>query len=170
MPDAGSALVLPPVARAIPVNPSALTSSSIDAVRDARVPSREIAGTRTVSLSAERRDLSALPVLVTADLRVGSEVGIGAPALRMAAMTSAPPVNDAVPADAAYEPYTLGVDNPGRYAESATLLSEDDSDGLISGAFKKTGASIVRTGVRTGASIVDAVRVVSGAVRRALPN
>jgi hypothetical protein len=35
---------------------------------------------------------------------------------------------------------------------------------------KRTGTSIARTGRRTGASIVEAFRVVSGAVRRALPN
>jgi hypothetical protein len=41
---------------------------------------------------------------------------------------------------------------------------------MLTGAFKRTGTSIVRTGVRTGASIFDALRVVSGAVRRALPD
>ena len=49
----------------------------------------------------------------------------------------------------------------------------DEGDGLITGAFKKTGSSIVKTSARTGASIFDAmrvpVRVVSGVVRRALP-
>ena len=46
---------------------------------------------------------------------------------------------------------------------------DGDHDGLITGAFKKTGSSIVKTGARTGTSIVDAMRVVSGMVRRALP-
>jgi hypothetical protein len=45
-----------------------------------------------------------------------------------------------------------------------------EDDGLFTGAFKRTGTSIVRTGVKTGASIFDALRVVSGAVRRALPD
>lgn len=62
---------------------------------------------------------------------------------------------------------------------SATLSgvgADEDDGGLITGAFKKTGSSLVRTGARTGASlvdagasIVDAMRFVSGAVRRALP-
>lgn len=50
------------------------------------------------------------------------------------------------------------------------LAQAENEDGFITGAFKKTGTSIVRTSVRTGTSIVDAVRVVSGVVRRALPN
>ena len=54
-------------------------------------------------------------------------------------------------------------------ASVAAASGGDDGDGLITGAFKKTGSSIVKTGARTGASIVDAMRVVSGVVRRALP-
>jgi hypothetical protein len=45
-----------------------------------------------------------------------------------------------------------------------------DDPGFFAGAFRKTGSSILRTGARTGASIVGAVRVVGVAVRRALPN
>jgi hypothetical protein len=44
-----------------------------------------------------------------------------------------------------------------------------DEGGRITGAFKKAGSSIVKTGARTGASIFDTLRVVSGMVRRALP-
>jgi hypothetical protein len=51
-----------------------------------------------------------------------------------------------------------------------SLSSEQDDDGLFSGMVKRTGSSIVRGGRKTGASIVEAFRVVSGAVRRALPN
>jgi hypothetical protein len=46
----------------------------------------------------------------------------------------------------------------------------DDSGGFLAAAFRKTGTSIVRTGVKTGTSLVDAVRVVGSVVRRALPN
>jgi hypothetical protein len=59
------------------------------------------------------------------------------------------------------------------YPAVRTTLASSSADvsgeGLITGAFKKTGSSLVRTGARTGASIFDAVRVVSGVVRRALP-
>jgi hypothetical protein len=42
--------------------------------------------------------------------------------------------------------------------------------GFITSAFRKTGSSIVRTGVKTGTSLVGAVRVLGSAVRRALPD
>jgi hypothetical protein len=46
----------------------------------------------------------------------------------------------------------------------------DDDSFFLTGAVKRTGASILRTSARTGASIVDAVRTLGGAFRRALPN
>ena len=46
----------------------------------------------------------------------------------------------------------------------------DSSRGFITGAFRKTGTSIVRTGVKTGASVAGAVRVVGSMMRRALPD
>jgi hypothetical protein len=46
----------------------------------------------------------------------------------------------------------------------------DSGGGFITGAFRKTGTSIVRTGVWTGSSVVGAVRVVGSMVRRALPD
>jgi hypothetical protein len=169
MPDAGSALARPAIARAIAVNPATLTSPAI--ARAARRAPRALETTMiTSSAPAEHYAPVTLPVVVSADLRVGHEVGIAAPVLRTAALTSAS--SDPVPArmESLYEPYTLGDDDFARYPEPASLMSDDDSDGFFSGAFKKTGTSIVRTGVRTGASIVDAVRVVGGAVRKALPN
>ncbi len=170
MPDAGSALVLPSVARAIPVDPAVLRLPAIDDNRGASVPSREMTPASNVRLASfEPRAYATLPVMTTADLRVGSEVRIAAPVVRMAALTSTPAPVDAVQSRSDYQPYMLGSDAAARY-EPATLVSDDDSDGFFSGAFKKTGTSIVRTGVRTGSSIVDAVRVVGGAVRRALPN
>jgi hypothetical protein len=57
-----------------------------------------------------------------------------------------------------------------RDALAAGVDTSDDDGSLFTGAFKRTGSSIVRTGVKTGASIFDALRVVSGAVRRALPD
>jgi hypothetical protein len=52
----------------------------------------------------------------------------------------------------------------------ADASASEGEDGFIAGALRKTRSSLVRTGALTGASIVDAVRVVGGAVRRALPN
>lgn len=48
--------------------------------------------------------------------------------------------------------------------------TDDSGGGFLAAAFRKTGTSIVRTGVKTGTSLVDAVRVVGSVVRRALPN
>jgi hypothetical protein len=49
-------------------------------------------------------------------------------------------------------------------------LSEADDHGLLAGVVKATKSSLVLTGRKTGASIMGAFRVVSGAVRKALPN
>ena len=47
--------------------------------------------------------------------------------------------------------------------------SQSDDDGFLTDAMKKTGTSILRTGVKTGTSIRDAMRAIGGAVRRAFP-
>jgi len=49
-------------------------------------------------------------------------------------------------------------------------LSDADDRGVISGVVRATKSSLVLTGRKTGASILGAFRVVSGAVRKALPN
>ena len=49
------------------------------------------------------------------------------------------------------------------------LASNPPADGFITGALKKTGESIVRTGAATGASIVDAFRGVFGAFKKVSP-
>jgi hypothetical protein len=60
----------------------------------------------------------------------------------------------------------------GGWSQPASLDrgAPDEGAGFLTGALRKTGSSLVRVGARTGASIVDAVRVVGGAARRALPN
>jgi len=65
------------------------------------------------------------------------------------------------------EPTYSAVDHPAAPATQA--LDDAADDGPITGAFRKTGASIRNTTVKTGSSIVGALRGVSGAVRRALP-
>jgi hypothetical protein len=49
------------------------------------------------------------------------------------------------------------------------LATNPPSDGFITGALKKTGESIVKTGAATGASIVDAFRGVLGAFKKVSP-
>ena len=48
--------------------------------------------------------------------------------------------------------------------------ADSTDDSFLTGAFKRTGTSIVKTSMKTGVSIFDAVRVVGSAVRRALPD
>jgi hypothetical protein len=49
------------------------------------------------------------------------------------------------------------------------LATNPPGDGFITGALKKTGESIVKTGAATGASIVDAFRGVVGAFKKVTP-
>jgi hypothetical protein len=55
-------------------------------------------------------------------------------------------------------------------SSAPVALSEADDHGLFAGVVKATKSSLVLTGRKTGASIMGAFRVVSGAVRKALPN
>lgn len=53
---------------------------------------------------------------------------------------------------------------------AANVSGDDDRDGFLKTAFRRTGNSILWTGMKTGSSLVGAVRIVSNVVRRALPN
>ena len=58
---------------------------------------------------------------------------------------------------------------PATAAPSLELTSNPPADGFFTGALKKTGESIVKTGAVTGASIVDAFRGVFGAFKKVSP-
>jgi hypothetical protein len=49
-----------------------------------------------------------------------------------------------------------------------TVAAVDDSDGLLTGAFKKTGSSIATAGTKAGTGLATAARVVGGAFSDAL--
>jgi hypothetical protein len=53
---------------------------------------------------------------------------------------------------------------------TASWSTDSDEGGFLTGAVKRTGASILRTSARAGASVFDAFRSLGGAVKRALPN
>ena len=55
-------------------------------------------------------------------------------------------------------------------SSAPVALSEADDHGVLTGVVRATKSSLVLTGRKTGASIMGAFRVVSGAVRKALPN
>ncbi len=53
---------------------------------------------------------------------------------------------------------------------TASWSTDADDAGFLTGAVKRTGASILRTSARAGASVFDAFRSLGGALKRALPN
>ena len=71
----------------------------------------------------------------------------------------------------------LSLSEPAPWTESALVmssapvgLSAADDGGVIAGVVRATKSSLALTGRKTGASILSAFRVVSGAVKKALPN
>ena len=55
-------------------------------------------------------------------------------------------------------------------SSAPVALSAADDRGMIAGVVRATKSSLALTGRKTGASILSAFRVVSGAVKKALPN
>jgi hypothetical protein len=58
---------------------------------------------------------------------------------------------------------------PGTPTPTRQMVTNPPIDGFFTGALKKTGASIVKTGAATGASIVDAFRGMFGAFKKVSP-
>lgn len=165
---------LPRVSSALITTPTTIETPSVnDAVEPRVVPVRSLPGRSRVQVAAA--PLVALPATGLGEEPVGQLVTLVAPVARDGAqedrlslaladhtevatfaMVADSSALSELPGDATYQP--------------SALVSAGDTDGFITGAFKKTGTSIVKTSVRTGASIFDAVRVVGGVVRRALPN
>ncbi len=164
LPDAGSALDLPALARPIAVSDQ----------QSARVARRESAPRRLVladRVSSPAVFYASLPVVAVSDSGLGEPVGLPAPVTRSAMAFTAASFEGPDALSDGYEPHlTLGSAAEATLPAPVSTSANAETDGFITGAFKKTGSSIVRTGVKTGSSIVDAVRVVGGAVRKALPN
>jgi hypothetical protein len=107
---------------------------------------RHLRGTRTLALAEPQLTAPAETLAYDAD---GSDVAFSMP-------------SGSVLTTAAVYP------SPG---SSLSGPSDDDSNfGLVTGAFKRTGSSIVKTSMKTGASLFGMVRFVGGAVRRVLPD
>ncbi len=143
-------------------------------VADARPANRQPARTTEQASPASDMVLPAAFVRPQPIALTGHDVALAPPVARL----SFDVTRSAEPVEMTYEP--LAPEDLELYAEPEPMLiptraslvssiAADDGDGLLTGAMKKTGSSIVRTGVKTGASFLDAVRVVSSAVRRALP-
>jgi len=86
-------------------------------------------------------------------------------------LTAPPSRFDVTPAPAVSAPATLlalsepSLPDGGLRLVAASDNGSDDGDGFITGAFKKTGLSIIRGGAKTGASIADAARALGGAFK-----
>ncbi len=179
-PQPGPALTLPVSAEALPVGRAIALAARVR-VPDLSTP-RPVAtsapgpAVRDVAVVAPRATgvprVDALAVTSRSDFSIGNPVELPQPTMRIAFAVSPAPRRDAADSfdfEPLPSPYQIGEPTSLPALATATA-SDDDSDGLITGVLKKTGSSIVTAGARTGASIFGAVRVLGGAVRRALPN
>ena len=106
-----------------------------------------------------------LPLLrTTTPLMTGQSVVLtAAPSPSSSAATAAPAVDIGVPEPLAQR------EMPGAAAAATLQLGTTPASDGVSGALKKTGASIVKGGAATGASIADAFRSVFGAFKKVSP-
>lgn len=165
-PAASSALVPPAAALPLPSELAAVPSAPTLAA----LPARHLVASRKTSVapSAPPLLLSIRPVPATG-MGLGDPIDLHEPQLiPVSIVADAAPEEDADDRMLVSEAMDLQLRALPPVALSAA--PENGSGSLITGAFRKTGSSIVKTGARTGASIVDAMRIVGGVVRRALPN
>jgi hypothetical protein len=167
VPDAGPALDLPALARPLPV--SDRLSVRVLQAADVQRSSRHVSLTDRELPPQEV--FTSLPVTAASESGVGEPVSLAAPVSRTAMVMTPASFESVTALNDRYEPHLmLTASETVELQAPASPSNSVESDGFITGAFKKTGSSIVRTGVKTGTSIYDAVRVVGGAVRKALPN
>jgi hypothetical protein len=167
-PAVSSALDLPEAARpaALPEHTATVVAAQVTPAARRHVASAPSADITFAPLSiSASASLAGQPVM----LRDPSEVAFAPSAVVQEPSaqpdTSIVQVDEVVEAEAPSEYLPLEARMP-----AVARADTGGGPGFISGAFRKTGSSIVKTGAKTGASIFDAVRVVGGAVRRALPN
>ncbi|HEX5215908.1 MAG TPA: hypothetical protein VFV98_10620 [Vicinamibacterales bacterium] len=162
--QSGPALAVP---LPVPAVASVAEPRRLDVVRTARIQSP---GVETVRVSAAVKvdpgPSNSLPVSHRIDLTRSSAAALAAPPVAPQPSVASPAQdqNDLTVSDVTAN---LFMNSPVRL--SAVSVSEDDGEGFIVGAAKKTRDSIVRTGRKTGASIFDAFRFVGGAMKKALP-
>jgi hypothetical protein len=171
MPAVESGLSLPQTARSLPV-PAVIPEFRPAVSRTAAV--REVSAPEPVVVElAEAPRLPVLPIASMTEMVLLEAVNLSRPAASMPVETFAASFDDAALGQEIVlsQPTVVRASTTLALAGSAMSSSEGEGhDGLITGAVKRTGTSILRTGRKTGASIVEAFRVVSGAFRRALPN
>jgi hypothetical protein len=149
----------PVVARALPVPEDAL-----EAPRSAAtvVESRPVRAARRVQPAPSLPRVNVTPV---EQMSFGQQVALAVPpAPALHATTAEVTAGSEVALTTPPEPVmTLAM-----YAAPVSS-GEDDGNGFISSAFRKTGSSIASAGSKTGASILGAFRTVTGVMRRVNP-
>jgi hypothetical protein len=159
-----------------------------EAVRPLPVPDRDMmpvlasAARRHVSVPASARPAhqpAVLPLeLASVDgdtIALGSSVELPAPAVAFADGMANPAAAATGPQQVAF---VLHNDEPFEALTSLPIApapgAADDGDGFITGAFKRTGTSLARTGAKTAVLVktgfVSGLATVTGAVRRVIPD
>lgn len=160
LPAAASVFVRPEATRVLPApDPKApvLRPSPVQSVATA------------ASTASEELQIPVLPVRASADFVVVQTLALAGP----------PPAELTPSPMFASQGELIDFSAPLTPATTATLAmagpvnsaAADGGDGFfLTGAFKRTGASILRTGAKTGASFMEILRAVNRTVRRALPD
>jgi hypothetical protein len=148
----------PALAHALPVPQDALQAPSMAAV----VESHALRSARRVQSAPPLLHVDVTPV---DQMSFGQEVALAVPPAPVfhattAQVTAGSEVALTAPAEPAM---TLAM-----YAAPVSS-GEDDGNGFISSAFKKTGSSIASAGSKTGAAFVGAFRTMTGVMRRVNP-
>lgn len=160
LPATDPGLTLPPAAHALPVRAEDVSPAFTAFRRDDRR-----VYTFAAAMPAESSRLSSLPVSDGPADAIGGEVELADPVSDSAFLTAPAAPPRALPAVVHYQ--TLAFVGPATPLPAPA--ADTDADGLFTGAFKRTGASIAKTGARTGSSIYDAMRAVGDVVRKAIP-
>jgi hypothetical protein len=149
----------PALARALPVPKDALQDPSLVAVVESGVV--RSAARRVPSVpSLPRVDVTPVDTMM-----FGQEVALAAPpALPLRATTAEATDGYEIALTAPVEPTMAMAMHP-----APVSSGEDNANGFISSAFKKTGSSIASAGSKTGAAFVGAFRTMTGVMRRVNP-
>jgi hypothetical protein len=170
LPAVESVLPRAEIARSLPVarfDRPAVRPVAVAQVRSSRTAPRAVA-----PIAEDTASGTPEPSLVPADVLASASELEQRPVARFI------PISFSADEDEALHGEEVSLSDPAFFRPTSTLalsapavvLSDDDSDGRITGVVKRTGTTLVRGSRKTGASIWEMVRVVGGAVRKALPN
>jgi hypothetical protein len=145
-----------PFALVVPAPAPVPAAPRVASIPTLRVSLHASVAGRPVTLDAPRR--SPVPEVPAARAFVADSLVLLASAERVPVIS-----DDAAPSLA--EPAEVSSPRSG-----TPLTADDEEDGFLTDAVKRTGASIFKTSAKAGLSVFDAVRSLGGAMKRALPN